>query len=111
MTPEKFDLDLGDGHWLEFVCWAQDRSIPSNAERFAGVPDVEKFGASVPHLKADGSLCGGFVTFAGDVQQRVHPGAPKWTVESREPLTLSPSLLCRACGDHGFIRGGKWVRA
>lgn len=28
-----------------------------------------------------------------------------------EPLTLSPSLLCKTCGDHGFIRGGKWVAA
>jgi hypothetical protein len=26
-------------------------------------------------------------------------------------LTLSPSLLCMRCGDHGFIRNGKWVKA
>ena len=64
----------------------------------------------MPHLKADGEMCDGFVTFAGDVQAKVHPGAPKWTVESWEPLTLSPSLLCH-CGDHGFVRQGRWVRA
>ena len=34
-----------------------------------------------------------------------------WAVESEEPLTLSPSLLCRTCGHHGFIRGGRWVPA
>lgn len=34
-----------------------------------------------------------------------------WLLESREPLTLSPSLLCRVCGHHGFIREGKWVPA
>ena len=27
-----------------------------------------------------------------------------------DPLTVAPSLLC-ACGDHGFIRDGKWVPA
>jgi hypothetical protein len=108
---EPFDLDLGDGHWVHFMGWRPDRSIPSNAERFAAHPDVERWGASVPHLKADGTLCQGFVTFDGPVQRAVHPGAAKWTVESMDPLTLSPSLLCNACKDHGFIRQGKWVRA
>lgn len=32
-----------------------------------------------------------------------------WDVLSVEPLTLSPSLLCRVCGHHGFITNGKWV--
>jgi hypothetical protein len=32
-----------------------------------------------------------------------------WTVESQEPLTLSPSILRIECGCHGFIRDGKWV--
>jgi hypothetical protein len=108
-APDKFDLDLGDGHWLKFSRWAPDRTIESNATRFAGVPDEPRFGAMVPHLKADGSMCDGFITFDGDVQRRVHPGAAKWTVEQWEPLTLSPSLLCH-CGDHGYIRGGRWVK-
>jgi len=34
-----------------------------------------------------------------------------WTVEKLDPLTLSPSLLCRRCGHHGFIRDGRWVPA
>ena len=109
-VPEH-DIDLGDGHWLKWYAWAPDRSIQNNAERFADVPDCEKFGAAVPHRKTDGELCEGFVTLNGDVQQRVHPKVPKWTVGSWEPLTLSPSLLCRACGDHGFVRDGKWWRA
>lgn len=38
--------------------------------------------------------------------------SPKgWTLEKREPLTISPSLLCQVCGHHGFIREGKWVPA
>jgi hypothetical protein len=35
--------------------------------------------------------------------------ATGWTVESIRPLTLSPSLLCRLCKFHGFVREGKWV--
>ena len=32
-----------------------------------------------------------------------------WDVVQVQPLTLSPSLVCRACGHHGFIREGRWV--
>lgn len=46
------------------------------------------------------------------------PGAPRpddgwayWTLEVEEPLTLSPSLFCTACGDHGWVRSGAWVPA
>lgn len=31
------------------------------------------------------------------------------TIESQEPLTLSPSLLFSCCELHGFIKEGKWV--
>lgn len=103
-------IDLGDNHAYRFVGWEPDRSIPSNAERFAGIQDIERFGAQVPHLTPNGKPCNGFVTFDGEVQRKIHPGAPKWQVHSWEPLTLSPSLLCH-CGDHGFIRDGKWVKA
>lgn len=113
-------LDLGHDHSLRFTCWAPDRSIQANAERYAGVPDVDRWGAIVRHrvgpngpgMPADQSTgwCEGVITFDGPVQQQVHPGAPMWTVESWEPLTLSPSLLCH-CGDHGFIREGRWVPA
>jgi hypothetical protein len=34
-----------------------------------------------------------------------------WDVLSLEPLTLSPSLLCKVCGKHGFIQEGKWIPA
>ncbi len=54
-----------------------------------------------------GTECsGGFVNFAGR-----YGGMDGWTLESEDPLTLSPSLLCRRCQCHGFIRGGKWVPA
>lgn len=38
-----------------------------------------------------------------------HSGRPKWKVMQWEPLTLTPSILCRQCGLHGWIRDGEWV--
>lgn len=51
---------------------------------------------------------------SGSVAFRIpeNPGAaPAWEVVQADPLTLSPSLLCRTCGHHGFIRDGRWVPA
>jgi hypothetical protein len=31
------------------------------------------------------------------------------TIVSREPLTITASLICLGCGWHGFITDGKWV--
>lgn len=55
--------------------------------------------------------CSGSVFFRG--RPGVLPpdlgGHPNWDVLSMEPLTLSPSIQCRTCGHHGFIREGRWV--
>ena len=57
--------------------------------------------------------CAGFLYFdtpkVREVFDPVESGM--WQVEQRDPLTLSPSLLCRACGHHGWIRDGRWVPA
>lgn len=61
---------------------------------------------------ADANCCGD-IRFDNDVGARVYgdqPG-PRWKVEAPDPLTVSPSILCRTCGHHGFIRNGKWVPA
>lgn len=56
-----------------------------------------------------GKRCGGFVTFdTPEAHEVTTPQSPKWSVESRDPLTLHPSLLCRCCGHHGFLRQGRW---
>jgi len=113
-VPEKFDLDLGDGHWLQYVGWSPNRDIPSNAERFAGIADIERCGALIYHLtdKTESGMCSGFVHFETPEIARVFPNPhARWQVQSWEPLTLSPSVLCGTCGDHGFVRDGRWVKA
>jgi Family of unknown function (DUF6527) len=53
--------------------------------------------------------CSGYVRFR--VPQNDTTTRPGWIVESMNPLTLSPSILCATCKHHGFIKGGKWVPA
>lgn len=62
------------------------------------------------HINSIDNLCEGWVPF--DVNSEyIIDRTDAWTVESYEPLTLSPSLLCTICGHHGYIREGKWVSA
>lgn len=56
-------------------------------------------------------LVGCGVYFDNDAGRTTFPDRPRWTVESRDPLTLSPSILCKRCGHHGYIREDKWVQA
>lgn len=101
-------LDIGHGHTLQFTRWEPDRELNP---QYADIPDVERYGAIIGHTAQDGSPCAGAVTFSGSVQERLEPGRPKWDVQNWDPLTINPSVLCRRCGDHGFIRDGKWVPA
>lgn len=32
-------------------------------------------------------------------------------IERMDPLTVGGSLICTDCGDHGFIRNGRWEPA
>jgi hypothetical protein len=93
-------IDLGAAHMMSwFVAYGQ--------------PD-QRVGAIVWHPLTpqcsqaciDLGQCGGAVLF--DVSANVDTTRPRWQVESWDPLTLSPSLLCH-CGDHGFIVEGRWV--
>ena len=103
----KPDIDLGDGHWLIFTCWKPDRALNP---QYADLPDDDRIGGVIGHKKPDGTLCEGSIWFDCEVTRRAFSNHPRWTVSSWEPLTCSPSFLCH-CGDHGFIREGKWVRA
>lgn len=105
--PESERIDLGDGHTAKWVGWRPDRELNP---QYAGIPDVEKWGLEIVHTSPAGNPCAGFVTMTSEVQRQVAPRATTWDVQSWDPLTLSPSVLC-SCGDHGWIRDGRWIRA
>lgn len=89
-------LELGYGVTLRFTSWK----------------DTERVGYIQSHHRPDnGTPCesGGLFDLPGVAE--AFPDRNRWHVESWDPLTLSPSLLCTACGSHGFIREGRWVPA
>lgn len=90
--PEEGAIPLGGNHWYVPV-------YEFDTDKFAGINEW--------HLNSRGEWCAGWVPFEG----RTHrTNGAEWQVLSVEPLTLSPSLLC-SCGNHGWIREGKWVEA
>ena len=102
-------IDIGDGHLLYATCWAPDRELNPH---LADVPDIPLLGYRIEHPRPDGTgTCQGHVNLdLPGVRDRVG-GQPVWQVVSLDPLTITPSVLCRACGDHGFITDGRWVAA
>jgi hypothetical protein len=110
-------IDIGHGHFLRWASWSPDRDLNP---QFAHLPDVEKCTAIIRHvpLRADDDnhgcqqrgYCEAAASMDGPVTRELFSEHALWQVESWEPLTLSPSILCH-CGDHGFIRDGRWVPA
>ncbi len=103
------EIDLGSGHSLRFFAFAPDRDLNPNPQ-YVDLPDNDRIGGIIQHAKPDGSACEGSIWFDCPQVRRCFSRHPRWSVESWEPLTCSPSFLCH-CGDHGYIRGGKWVSA
>jgi uncharacterized protein DUF6527 len=110
----EFPLDFGSGVRACWTSWKPDRELNPQYE---GIPDVERWGMILDHPDARNTAQRHHsgITFAGPVQAQIDPSRPAWQVESWEPLTLSPSILCNVdksgCGLHGFIRQGLWVPA
>jgi hypothetical protein len=90
----RHDLDLGDGHWIDWMEY-----------------EGEKCGGIITHTtaKTETGLCQGTFWLAS-FKGYTH-GHPVWQMSGTfgHP-TLVPSFRCH-CGDHGFVRDGKWVKA
>ena len=110
MSQGAHDLDLGSDHWLDWVRWVPD-DLPGNRQQYGfPLPVIERAGAMIGHKKPDDSECWGHVHFDIPAVRQAFPNAAVWQVASWEPLTISPSVLCTICGDHGFIRNGRWEK-
>jgi hypothetical protein len=100
---EEGEHDLGNG---TVAVWCESRSgvIVGLIERHWCAPPPADDG-----LDREAKHSGGYVSLNPD-------DGTHWTVEAGEAgtwegLTLSPSVLCRRCGHHGWIRDGRWVDA
>lgn len=85
-------IDLGGGHRLTKVI---------SGGKFAGFVEIHPMKGSQA-----GAECSGSLPVKGGPWDK---GDGKgWTVETEEPLTLSPSVQCTICDTHGYIRAGRW---
>jgi hypothetical protein len=90
------DLNLGSG----VVAW------------WTSYGTQERVGLIERHPRPDTVVpCEGGVLFDLDGVREMFPDRALWQVVSFEPLTITPSLLCRRCGRHGFITAGRWTPA
>jgi hypothetical protein len=105
-------IDLGHGHTLTWSAWDPDLDLNPQDAHLADRLPVRRFTAIIAHTAPDGSPCESAATpdteMARLAGMRDHQ---LWQLVSDDPLTLSPSLLCGRCGDHGFVREGVWVPA
>lgn len=81
-------LDLGHGHEFVAVLGAEDRLMG--------------WLHAHPDRRDPTIACRSFCAV------RMIDGAPVHVITSADPLTLTPSLLCRICGAHGNVINGKW---
>lgn len=98
------EYDLGTGHSFVWL-YAHDGDLVGLVEHHPKGPDA-----------TPGAMyCGGYVAWVNK------PGTPHghaaWVAKHQlvaggpgdeEHLTIAPSLLCRQCPSHGFIRNGQW---
>lgn len=100
------EFDLGDGH--SFV-WLGD----GNGNTIGLIEHHPKG----PDARPGALYCGGYIAWVPEEDQG---GVRPWTARHQllaggpgdeGSLTVAPSLACRHCPSHGFIRDGKWVPA
>lgn len=99
--------DLGNGH--SFV-WMRNQ-----AGEVIGLIENHPKG---PDAHPNALHCGGYIAW---IPAPAVPGkSPAWAARHQlvaggpgeeDKLTISPSLQCRSCPNHGFIRDGRWVDA
>lgn len=67
----------------------------------------------IPEAERGDSYCGGYVAWINDphsgtvAKHQLVEGGP----DAETGLTIHPSLLCRRCGNHGWIKAGRWESA
>jgi len=101
VIPPKDRIELGNGHYADpLSCYAHPEEGITHYEEWHPRPD-------------NGEMCVGMVAIKRHGHGKRSDGSPQpeWDRVSEHPLTLTPSILCRVCGNHGYIRENQWVEA
>lgn len=109
--------DIGSGHWIKRTFLLLDGPVISCPAVFDPPEGSVFVGLHDNHYKpGTQDWCGGWIGFANVPEHAVafrsnlEQGKTGWhELVSADPLEVSPSLACRGCASHGFIRAGRWV--
>jgi hypothetical protein len=100
------EFDLGGGCSFTWLMGGDYRDPPEDHELIGLIEHHPK-----PSPDAPGLYCGGYVAWKASGSAQPRHELVAGGIGDEEHLTISPSVLCRACGHHGFIRDGRWVPA
>lgn len=110
--------DAGGGHWYhrEFYIPSTDKIIGYPAD--ADIPDEAVFIGIHEHHRSTNNpelWCGGYLWFknvdTAVMLEQQERGQARHTLVQQDPLTVEPSIGCRTCASHGFLREGRWSDA
>lgn len=105
IPPPNDATPLGHEHFFRFF----GHELDIDTQRDSPL-DAAHLGLINWHKTPAGAWCAGTIYFDREEGHELfRENRHWWRIASWEPLTLSPSLRCTACGDHGFIRNGKWI--
>jgi hypothetical protein len=97
-----YDVELGEGHWLR---WTEVEGELSGGVIIHTLPEKQP-----GDIRLETECWGHFVLRYSNWAAE-HPQKDTWLLTGhRETPTLSPSFLCH-CGDHGYVREGRWEKA
>jgi len=99
-------------HTITYGDWTESTTVPHEGGDFRVLWLTDGTGARFEHLCDRTSTDRGFIVCA-PVMMFVdgQDGQAHHTLVSRDPVTISPSILCSDCQTHGFITDGQWVQA
>ena len=97
-------IALGHDHSYVFVWWTgKAEELPADHQHLL---DERRAGLLVYHR---GARCSQRCYFKSPMSDRVMPHTLTYAVSQWEPLTVDTEIVCRRCGDAGYIRAGVWV--
>lgn len=109
-------LDLGGDHYAHVEYVTDEGKIIGYPSHDRAKESETFIGIMEHHKKPNGEWCGGWVGFTNvpesvEAYTKLTGNPGKHELVSKEPLHIEPSLACRTCPSHGFIREGRWSDA
>lgn len=109
----KASVSVGKDHYIRIIYWTPDgRGIGTTQPE----DDWVAIGLNEYHKNELDQWCGGYITFdnvpeAALYIDRYGGKLSGHVLDNLDPVSVSPSLQCKSCPSHGFIKAGCWSDA